>query len=173
MCSMCSDCRMSQICDNSSPLQRDFFLCRSWAIWPTSLNLGTFYVIYFCALLLCSGNCVLCFYSCCFVLLFLFITLSRNPNRPLSVSGVSFSELLPPWPQFLPHPNGQNYKELSPTLNNHKSLQANQCSFWSQYVPVLNSSTGQWLCTVCELYRVWRLCLKYQQGTWHPVRLRS
>ncbi|KAI5618222.1 thyroglobulin precursor, partial [Silurus asotus] len=70
---------------------------------------------------------------------------SGNPNVPLSVSGVSFSELLPPWPQFLPHPNGQNYKELSPTLSNHKSLQALQCSFWSQYVPVLNSSTGRLL----------------------------
>ncbi|XP_058257956.1 thyroglobulin isoform X2 [Hemibagrus wyckioides] len=72
---------------------------------------------------------------------------SGNPNLPLSVSGASFSELLPPWPQFLPHPNGQNYKELSPTLSNHKSLQANECSFWSQYVPVLSSSTGKFLST--------------------------
>ncbi|XP_053089784.1 thyroglobulin isoform X2 [Pangasianodon hypophthalmus] len=70
---------------------------------------------------------------------------SGNPNLPLSMSGASFSELLPPWPQFLPHPNGQNYKELSPTLSNHKSLQAHQCSFWSQYVPVLSSSTGKFL----------------------------
>ncbi|GAA6103648.1 thyroglobulin [Tachysurus ichikawai] len=72
---------------------------------------------------------------------------SGNPNLPLSVSGVSFSELLPPWPQFLPHPNGQNYKELSSSLSNLKNLQAHQCSFWSQYVPVLSSTTGKFLST--------------------------
>lgn len=145
ICSMCLACRMSQKHENSSPRQRELFLCRSWATWLTSLNLGTFHNIclsyyavatMFLFTLLCAS---ICFHN----------SLCRNPNLPLSVSGASFSELLPPWPQFLPHPNGQNYKELSPTLSNHKSLQANQCSFWSQYVPVLSSSTGQWLCSGC------------------------
>ncbi|XP_066538378.1 thyroglobulin [Hoplias malabaricus] len=69
-----------------------------------------------------------------------------NPNLPVSVSTTSFTEVLPPWPQFLPHPNGQNYKELSPRLSNRKSLQTAQCSFWSQYVPTLSASTGKLLC---------------------------
>uniref|UniRef100_A0AAR2LP25 Carboxylesterase type B domain-containing protein n=1 Tax=Pygocentrus nattereri TaxID=42514 RepID=A0AAR2LP25_PYGNA len=51
------------------------------------------------------------------------------------------SSVLPPWPQFLPHPSGQNYKELSPSLSNRKSLRTAQCSFWSQYVPILSAST--------------------------------
>ncbi|XP_062847631.1 thyroglobulin [Trichomycterus rosablanca] len=68
---------------------------------------------------------------------------SGNPNLPSSVSAASFGELLPPWSQFLPHPNGQNYKELMPNLINRKSLQADQCSFWSQYVPALSASTGK------------------------------
>ncbi|KAL7887493.1 hypothetical protein AOLI_G00052140 [Acnodon oligacanthus] len=69
-----------------------------------------------------------------------------TPNLPLSVSKTSLGEVLPPWPQFLPHPSGQNYKELSPSLSNRKSLQTAQCSFWSQYVPVLSASTGKLLC---------------------------
>ncbi|XP_022529282.2 thyroglobulin [Astyanax mexicanus] len=69
-----------------------------------------------------------------------------NPNLPVSVSTTSFGEVLPPWPQFLPHPNGQSYKELSPSLSNRKSLQSAQCSFWSQYVPALSASTGKLLC---------------------------
>lgn len=151
MCSMCLDCRMSQKCENSSPQQRELFLCRSWATWQTSLNLGTFHNLYLCAWLLCSGITFFMFLFTlfCAFLFFFYNSLCRNPNLPLSVSGVSFSELLPPWPQFLPHPDGQNYKELSPTLSNHKSLQARQCSFWSQYVPVLSSSTGQWLSVLC------------------------
>uniref|UniRef100_A0A8B9L637 Thyroglobulin n=1 Tax=Astyanax mexicanus TaxID=7994 RepID=A0A8B9L637_ASTMX len=65
-----------------------------------------------------------------------------NPNLPVSVSTTSFGEVLPPWPQFLPHPNGQSYKELSPSLSNRNSLQSAQCSFWSQYVPALSASTA-------------------------------
>ncbi|KAL7874233.1 hypothetical protein SRHO_G00052030 [Serrasalmus rhombeus] len=71
---------------------------------------------------------------------------SRTPNLPLSVSTMSLGEVLPPWPQFLPHPSGQNYKELSPSLSNRKSLRTAQCSFWSQYVPILSASTGKLLC---------------------------
>ncbi|XP_017568638.2 thyroglobulin [Pygocentrus nattereri] len=69
-----------------------------------------------------------------------------TPNLPLSVSTMSLGEVLPPWPQFLPHPSGQNYKELSPSLSNRKSLRTAQCSFWSQYVPILSASTGKLLC---------------------------
>ncbi|XP_076846647.1 thyroglobulin isoform X2 [Brachyhypopomus gauderio] len=71
---------------------------------------------------------------------------SGNPNLPVSVATVSFGEVLPPWPLFLPHPSGQNYKELSVTLSNRQHLQAPQCSFWLEYVPVLNSSTGKHVC---------------------------
>uniref|UniRef100_A0A672JXK0 Carboxylesterase type B domain-containing protein n=1 Tax=Sinocyclocheilus grahami TaxID=75366 RepID=A0A672JXK0_SINGR len=66
---------------------------------------------------------------------------SGNPNLSLAAS-TSFSKFLPPWPQFMPHPGGWGYKELSFTLNNRKNLQSPQCSFWSQYVPALITSTG-------------------------------
>ncbi len=68
--------------------------------------------------------------------------LHSNPNLPLAVSRTSFSKFLPPWPQFMPHPGGRGYKELSFTLDNRKNLQSPQCSFWSQYVPALITSTG-------------------------------
>lgn len=81
MCSMCLDCRLSQKCESSSPWQRELFHCRSWATWLTSLNLGTFHNIYLCALLLCSGDHVVCSYSCCFVLLFFsVIHLTETPT---------------------------------------------------------------------------------------------
>uniref|UniRef100_A0A8C1WGC4 Thyroglobulin n=1 Tax=Cyprinus carpio TaxID=7962 RepID=A0A8C1WGC4_CYPCA len=67
---------------------------------------------------------------------------SGNPNLPLAASRTSFSKFLPPWPQFMPHQGGRGYKELSFTLSNRKNLQSPQCSFWSQYVPTLITSTG-------------------------------
>lgn len=73
--------------------------------------------------------------------------LHRNPNLPLATSRTSFSKLLPPWPQFMPHAGGRGYKELSFTLSNRKNLQSPQCSFWSQYVLALISSTGQYCST--------------------------
>uniref|UniRef100_A0A8C2FL06 Thyroglobulin n=1 Tax=Cyprinus carpio TaxID=7962 RepID=A0A8C2FL06_CYPCA len=66
---------------------------------------------------------------------------SGNPNLPLAASRTSFSKFLPPWPQFMPHQGGRGYKELSFTLSNRKNLQSPQCSFWSQYVPTLITST--------------------------------
>ncbi|XP_067250747.1 thyroglobulin [Chanodichthys erythropterus] len=71
---------------------------------------------------------------------------SGNPNLPLATSRTSFSKLLPPWPQFMPHPGGRGYKELSFTLSNRKNLQSPQCSFWSQYVPALTTSTAKLSC---------------------------
>ncbi|XP_039536126.1 thyroglobulin [Pimephales promelas] len=71
---------------------------------------------------------------------------SGNPNLPLATSRTSFSKLLPPWPQFIPQPGGRGYKELSFTLSNRKNLQSPQCSFWSQYVLALISSTAKLSC---------------------------
>uniref|UniRef100_A0A673G072 Thyroglobulin n=1 Tax=Sinocyclocheilus rhinocerous TaxID=307959 RepID=A0A673G072_9TELE len=71
---------------------------------------------------------------------------SGNPNLPLAASRTSFSKFLPPWPQFMPHPGGRGYKELSFTLNNRKNLKSSQCSFWSQYVPALITSTAKFSC---------------------------
>uniref|UniRef100_A0A9J8CJN4 Carboxylesterase type B domain-containing protein n=1 Tax=Cyprinus carpio carpio TaxID=630221 RepID=A0A9J8CJN4_CYPCA len=52
-----------------------------------------------------------------------------HPNQPLAASRTSFSKFLPPWHQFMSHPGGRGYKQLP------------QCSFWSQYVPALITST--------------------------------
>uniref|UniRef100_A0AAY4CAV8 Thyroglobulin n=1 Tax=Denticeps clupeoides TaxID=299321 RepID=A0AAY4CAV8_9TELE len=62
---------------------------------------------------------------------------SGNPNRPVSLSRVSPSTLLPPWPRFLPHPSGDNYKELRPALGNSRGVRRAECSFWNDYVPSL------------------------------------
>lgn len=71
---------------------------------------------------------------------------SGNPNLPLAASRTSFSKFLPPWPQFMAHQGGRGYKELSFTLSNRKNLQSPQCSFWSQYVPTLSTSTAKFSC---------------------------
>ncbi|XP_051574507.1 thyroglobulin-like [Myxocyprinus asiaticus] len=71
---------------------------------------------------------------------------SGNPNLPLAVSRTSFSKFLPPWPQFMPHSGGRGYKELSLMLSNRKNLQSPQCSFWSQYVRALITSTAKLSC---------------------------
>ncbi|KAJ8288175.1 hypothetical protein COCON_G00008340 [Conger conger] len=67
---------------------------------------------------------------------------SGNPNH-LHSSQASFSETLPPWPRFLPSPEGDNYKELDMPLSNRKSLRRTECSFWSDYVPQLTASTAK------------------------------
>ncbi|KAG9345005.1 hypothetical protein JZ751_009545, partial [Albula glossodonta] len=68
---------------------------------------------------------------------------SGNPNHPHTFSQASLSETLPPWPRFLPHPEGDNYKELDTPLSNHKGLKRVECSFWSDYVPALTASTAK------------------------------
>ncbi|KAK6491239.1 thyroglobulin [Huso huso] len=67
---------------------------------------------------------------------------SGNPNHPYTFSTKSFSEILPPWPRFLPHPTGDNYKEFDVSLQNRKGLRKAECSFWSDYIPTLKASTG-------------------------------
>ncbi|MGH0161704.1 UNVERIFIED_CONTAM: hypothetical protein FKN15_041500 [Acipenser sinensis] len=67
---------------------------------------------------------------------------SGNPNHPYTFSTKSFSETLPPWPRFLPHPTGDNYKEFDVSLQNRKGLRKAECSFWSDYIPTLKASTG-------------------------------
>ncbi|KAJ8013237.1 hypothetical protein DPEC_G00051180 [Dallia pectoralis] len=69
---------------------------------------------------------------------------SGNPNHPLRGSGVVFSETeLPPWPAFLPHPDGGSYVEVEPGLSSHRGLRRAQCSFWGDYVPALAVSTDK------------------------------
>ncbi|KAJ8415764.1 hypothetical protein AAFF_G00403210 [Aldrovandia affinis] len=68
---------------------------------------------------------------------------SGNPNHPHSFSQASFSETLPPWPRFLPHPGTDNYKELDTPLSNRNGLKRVECSFWSDYVTALTASTAK------------------------------
>uniref|UniRef100_A0A3B3QGU0 Thyroglobulin n=1 Tax=Paramormyrops kingsleyae TaxID=1676925 RepID=A0A3B3QGU0_9TELE len=67
---------------------------------------------------------------------------SGNPNIPHSISRVSFGDVLPPWPKFMPHANGNNYKELYAPLRTRIGLRRKECSFWHDYVPALTTSTG-------------------------------
>ncbi|XP_064202382.1 thyroglobulin [Anguilla rostrata] len=68
---------------------------------------------------------------------------SGNPNYLHFFSQASFSESLPPWPRFLPSPEGDNYKEVDMPLSNHKGLRRAECSFWADYVPQLTASTAK------------------------------
>ncbi|XP_027701311.1 thyroglobulin [Vombatus ursinus] len=64
-----------------------------------------------------------------------------NPNYPYDFSK-KVLETTPLWPEFLPHTNGDNYKEFSPGLLNHQGLKKAECSFWSKYIRTLKASTG-------------------------------
>nr|XP_006005323.2 PREDICTED: thyroglobulin-like [Latimeria chalumnae] len=66
---------------------------------------------------------------------------SGNPNYPYTFSRKSSSATLPPWPRFLPHTNGDNYKEFSSALFNLKGLKKAECSFWSDYIETLEALT--------------------------------
>ncbi|KAL4616898.1 thyroglobulin [Arapaima gigas] len=68
---------------------------------------------------------------------------SGNPNNPQPSSWVSFGEMLPPWPRFLPHSGGDNYKELALPLSSRKSLRRAECSFWHDFVPSLALSSDK------------------------------
>ncbi|XP_043922872.1 thyroglobulin [Protopterus annectens] len=68
---------------------------------------------------------------------------SGNPNYPLTYSRTSLGESLPPWPRFLPHSGGDNYKEFSAGFPNYKGLKAGVCSFWSDYIPALQISASK------------------------------
>uniref|UniRef100_A0A4X2L079 Thyroglobulin n=1 Tax=Vombatus ursinus TaxID=29139 RepID=A0A4X2L079_VOMUR len=69
-----------------------------------------------------------------------------NPNYPYDFSK-KVLETTPLWPEFLPHTNGDNYKEFSPGLLNHQGLKKAECSFWSKYIRTLKASTGK--CSEC------------------------
>ncbi|XP_074058234.1 thyroglobulin [Macrotis lagotis] len=64
-----------------------------------------------------------------------------NPNYPYDFSR-KVLETTSLWPEFLPHINGDNYKEFSPGLPNHQGLKKAECSFWSKYIQKLKASTG-------------------------------
>ncbi|KAL4842678.1 hypothetical protein H8958_015991 [Nasalis larvatus] len=64
---------------------------------------------------------------------------SGNPNYPYE-----FSRKVPtfatPWPDFVPHAGGENYKEFSALLPNRQGLKKADCSFWSKYISSLKAS---------------------------------
>uniref|UniRef100_A0A8C4XC57 Thyroglobulin n=1 Tax=Erpetoichthys calabaricus TaxID=27687 RepID=A0A8C4XC57_ERPCA len=68
---------------------------------------------------------------------------SGNPNYPYTFSKRSFSNFLPAWPAFVPHPNGDNFKVLDDSLNNGKGLRKAECSFWADYIQTLTTSTSK------------------------------
>uniref|UniRef100_A0A5F8G4Q9 Thyroglobulin n=1 Tax=Monodelphis domestica TaxID=13616 RepID=A0A5F8G4Q9_MONDO len=65
-----------------------------------------------------------------------------NPNYPYDFSR-KILETTALWPEFLPHTNGDNYKEFSPGLPNQRGLKKAECSFWSKYIQTLKASTGK------------------------------
>ncbi|XP_069478248.1 thyroglobulin [Ambystoma mexicanum] len=66
---------------------------------------------------------------------------SGNPNYAFDFSRKA-TGTLPPWPMYLSHTNGDNYKELTTPLENHKGLKQADCSFWNNYIPALKASTS-------------------------------
>ncbi|XP_019403055.1 PREDICTED: thyroglobulin [Crocodylus porosus] len=67
---------------------------------------------------------------------------SGNPNYPYSFSS-KLTRSVSIWPMFLPHANGDNYKEFTGSLLNRKGLKKAECSFWSDYIETLKESTGK------------------------------
>lgn len=77
-----------------------------------------------------------------------------HPNQPLAASRTSFSKFLPPWPQFIPHPGGRGYKQLSFTLKNRRTSRVlsvpsglNMCQLWSPLLvsTALHININSWL----------------------------
>uniref|UniRef100_A0A8C6K739 Uncharacterized protein n=1 Tax=Melopsittacus undulatus TaxID=13146 RepID=A0A8C6K739_MELUD len=66
---------------------------------------------------------------------------SGNPNYPHNFSR-RMSEVLPPWPMYLPNDDGDNYKEFTVSLPTLKGLKKADCSFWSDYIRRLRALTG-------------------------------
>uniref|UniRef100_A0A8D2KSV9 Thyroglobulin n=1 Tax=Varanus komodoensis TaxID=61221 RepID=A0A8D2KSV9_VARKO len=66
---------------------------------------------------------------------------SGNPNSPYrfsrKVTGVTV-----PWPLFRADTDGDNYKEFTASLENHKGLKKAECLFWSDYIKTLQASTN-------------------------------
>ncbi|KAG2465199.1 THYG protein, partial [Polypterus senegalus] len=76
---------------------------------------------------------------------------SGNPNYPYTFSKRSFSDFLPAWPAFVPHPNGDNFKVLDDSLNNGKGLRKAECSFWADYIQTLTTSTSRLIKTELDV----------------------
>uniref|UniRef100_UPI00398F4E46 thyroglobulin n=1 Tax=Pristiophorus japonicus TaxID=55135 RepID=UPI00398F4E46 len=66
---------------------------------------------------------------------------SGNPNYPFAFSRNSAGETLPPWPRFLDSTDGSNYKEFASALKNKKGLKSAECSFWFDYMQILQAAT--------------------------------
>nr|XP_056710635.1 thyroglobulin [Euleptes europaea] len=66
---------------------------------------------------------------------------SGNPNNPYKFSRKT-TGLASPWPIFQADAGGENYKEFTASLKNRKGLKKAECSFWSDYVKTLKTSTG-------------------------------
>ncbi|KFR16272.1 Thyroglobulin, partial [Opisthocomus hoazin] len=67
---------------------------------------------------------------------------SGNPNYPHSFSR-RMSGVMPLWPMYLPNDDGDNYKEFTVSLPTLKGLKKADCSFWSDYIRRLKTSTGE------------------------------
>ncbi|NXI58262.1 THYG protein, partial [Chloroceryle aenea] len=67
---------------------------------------------------------------------------SGNPSYPHNFLR-RMSQMLPPWPMYLPNDDGDNYKEFTVSLPTLKGLKKADCSFWSDYIKRLKASTGE------------------------------
>uniref|UniRef100_A0A8C4XLI1 Thyroglobulin n=1 Tax=Falco tinnunculus TaxID=100819 RepID=A0A8C4XLI1_FALTI len=65
---------------------------------------------------------------------------SGNPNYPHSFSK-RMSGAMPLWPMYLPNDDGDNYKEFTASLPTRKALKKADCSFWSNYIRRVKTST--------------------------------
>ncbi|XP_051015534.1 thyroglobulin isoform X2 [Acomys russatus] len=66
---------------------------------------------------------------------------SGNPNYPHEFSRKA-AEFAVPWPDFVPGPGGESYKEFSTQLPNRQGLKQADCSFWSKYIQALKDADG-------------------------------
>ncbi|KAM3840976.1 thyroglobulin [Vipera latastei] len=65
---------------------------------------------------------------------------SGNPNSPYEFSRKTV-EGHPPWPMFRADAGGDNYKEFTASLPNHKGLKKSECSFWD-YIKTVKTLTS-------------------------------
>ncbi|XP_025021113.1 thyroglobulin, partial [Python bivittatus] len=65
---------------------------------------------------------------------------SGNPNSPYEFSRKRI-EGVSPWPMFRADAGGDNYKEFTSSLQNHKGLKKMECSFWD-YIKTVKALTS-------------------------------
>lgn len=70
----------------------------------------------------------------------IFALFCRNPNSPYEFSRKRV-EGHPPWPMFRADAGGDNYKEFTASLPNHKGLKKSECSFWD-YIKTVKTLTS-------------------------------